>query len=558
MIDLNSTTFYKVRFIISRIDPEQDLLWRLVCHIKSWQTNKWNRQEKLLSDDAKDWSYLKKGGKIVSVDNKTVAVSSAVCYMPEPAKNNTYWACQIIETPFSEYEFAPRRWVTEVGYEPIDENKAYFSCVISYSDRPGFIGECEPMPLPNIPGLIKRIIDDKTIECYCGADKISIAPQKIENGGWMNFWEKLKSEERNIPYIYISPKNNFLSEADCLYVDPENIAKAVGGNALVFYATSKVVTDEMNFFTPQELACYNGMIRIYYPGVKPTDELDYTRHRYFHPDQIETMGEGAVCQILRRALAQDMTSCDKFFRIDDCRAMVEANIRKKRLKELQSAHQEKLKEVENESMSLAMEEEEKKLIAEAERDRLRAELDGLKEENFRLTLQNESYRSLAKDNAALQKAVSSRLSTKDYPKTHEDVVNYFEATFGDKIQFTDDARRTLKTCSIDLSDLWEALFALATVMWDLYFTKSGDIYKEFKMQTGIKATRGEGSMTRADAKLMRQFVTDYNGESIDIEAHITYPQKKQSIHFGFSDKDKRIIVGSCGAHKEVYSSEKRK
>ena len=217
------------------------------------------------------------------------------------------------------------------------------------------------MPLPNIPGLIKKVVDDKLIECYCGVDRISISPQKIGDGGWMNFWEKLQSEERNIPYIYISPKNSSLSETDCLYVNPENIAKAVGGNALVFYATSKAVTDEMNFFTPQELACYNGMIRIYYPGVKPTDELDYTRHRYFHPDRIETIGENAVCQILRRALAQDMTAYDKFFRIDDCRAKVEANIRQKRLKELQSTHQKKLKEVENESISLAMEEEEKNL-----------------------------------------------------------------------------------------------------------------------------------------------------------------------------------------------------
>ena len=558
MIDLNSTTFYKVKFIISLQNSEQDMLWSIICHIKNWQTNKWNKKEKLLSDDVKDWSNLKKGGIISSFDSKTIKISSTVCYVPEPAKNNTYWACQIIEMPFSENGFAPRRWVTEVGYEPISENSAYFSCVISFSDRPGFIGECEPTPLPNMPGLVKRIINDKFFICTCGIDKISLRPKLISNAGWLKFWERLQSEKRNIPYIYISPKNNSSSDKDCFYVNPENVATAVGGNALVFYATSKAVTDEMNYFTPQGLACYNGMIRIYYPGVKATDELDYTRHRYFYPDKIETIGENAVCQILRRALAQDMTFCDKFFRIDDCRAMVEANIRQKRLQELQATHREKLQEVEDKTFSLAILEEEKRLIAEAERDRIKAELNALKEENYILTQQNESYRSLAKDNAALTKAISSRLAIKKYPETPEDIVNYFEATFGDKIQFTDDARRTLKTCSIDLSDLWKALNALATVMWDLYFTKGGDIYKEFKMQTGIKATRGEGSMTRADAKLMRQFVTDYNGERINIEAHITYAQKKQSIHFGFSDKDKRIIIGSCGAHKEVYSSEKRK
>ena len=175
-----------------------------------------------------------------------------------------------------------------------------------------------------------------------------------------------------------------------------------------------------------------------------------------------------------------------------------------------------------------------------------------------LTQQNESYRSLAQDNAALSKAVNSRFNTKNYPDSPEDVVNYFEATFGDKIQFTDDARKSLKSCKMDLSDLWSALFALSTAMWDLYFTQGGDIYKEFKTRTGIKATRGEGTMTRADAKLMRQFVTDYNGESINIEAHITYAEKEQSIHFGFSDNDRKIIIGSCGEHKEIYSTRKRK
>lgn len=557
MIDLNSTMFYKVKFKISLQDSEKDLLWLVVSHIKNWQTRKWNKESKLISDNVKTWSNLKKGSTISSTDKKTVKIVSDVCYVDEP-ENGTYWACKIIETPFSDTRFAPRRWVTEVGFEPINANSAYFSCVISYSDMADFIGECEPMPAPNVPGLVRRVITDKYISCESGIDKISIYPQEIASGQWMGFWERLQNEERNIPYIYISPKNNSMEDENCLCATPKDIATAAGGNALVFYATDKAVTEEMNYFTPQELACYNGMIRIYYPGVKTTDELDHNRHRYLRPNQIESMGERAVCQILHRALAQDVTFYDKFFRIDDCQAMVDANVRQKRLKELQAIHQEKLKEVENETMVLAVDEEEKRLLVEAERDRLSAELADLKAENYILTQQNESYRSLAQDNAALSKAVNSRFNTKNYPNSPEDVVNYFEATFGDKIQFTDDARKSLKSCKMDLSDLWSALFALSTAMWDLYFTQGGDIYKEFKTRTGIKATRGEGTMTRADAKLMRQFVTDYNGESINIEAHITYAEKEQSIHFGFSDNDRKIIIGSCGEHKEIYSTRKRK
>lgn len=549
--------FYKVKFTISLIDPEKDLLWRIISHIKNWQTRKWNKTEKLLSDSIKDWRDLKKRSTLTSIDKKTVKIVSDVCYVGEP-ENSTYWACKIIETPLAKTGFAPRTWVTEVGYEPINANKAYFSCVISYSDAAGFIGECEAIPLPSIPGLVKRIINDKFIESVCGVDKISIRPQVITNGGWMGFWEKLQSEEREIPYIYISPKNNSSNDANSLCVNPEDIATAVGGNALVFYATDKAVTEEMNYFTPQEFACYNGMVRIYYPKVKTTDEADYIRHRYFHHNQIEELGVNTICQILRRALAQDVTFYDKFFRIDDCREMVSANNRKNRLKELQAIHQEKLKEVEDETMSLAIAEEEKRLKAEDERDRLIEDLADLKEDNYILTQQNESYRSLAQDNAALIKAANSRLAIKKYPETPDDVVNYFEATFGDKIQFTDDARRTLKSCSIGLSKLWGALFALSTEMWDLYFTQGGDIFKKFNTKMGIRAIRGEGSKTREDSKLMSQFETYYKGEKINIEAHITYAKQGQSIHFGFSNNDKRIIIGSCGEHKEIYSSAKRK
>ena len=185
-------------------------------------------------------------------------------------------------------------------------------------------------------------------------------------------------------------------------------------------------------------------------------------------------------------------------------------------------------------------------------------INKLEEENYTLKQLNESYRSLARDNAALTKAVNSRLAIKEYPCIAADVVNYFEATFGDKIQFTDDARKTLKDCRIEPSELWKVFYALSTVMWELYFTQSGDIYKEFVARTGIKAKRGEGSMTRSDAKLMRQFVTEYKGESINIEAHITYGKLGQSIHFGFSNNDKKIIIGSCGEHKDIYLSGKRK
>lgn len=65
-------------------------------------------------------------------------------------------------------------------------------------------------------------------------------------------------------------------------------------------------------------------------------------------------------------------------------------------------------------------------------------------------------------------------------------------------------------------------------------------------------------MTRKDKSLMRQFETTYQGEIINIEPHITYSRLGQSIHFGFAEADQKVVVGHCGKHLEIYSSQKRK
>ena len=37
MLDLNATMFYKVKFNIEALDPDKDLLWEIVMHVKEWQ-----------------------------------------------------------------------------------------------------------------------------------------------------------------------------------------------------------------------------------------------------------------------------------------------------------------------------------------------------------------------------------------------------------------------------------------------------------------------------------------------------------------------------------------
>lgn len=562
MIDLSNSIFYKIKFNISSLGADDDLVQKLVDHIRVWLVRKWNRKRKTIPDDIPTWDAIKSGSILRSFDKKSVFMESTA-FFEDP--DLPFWACRISENSPPKVEYAPREWITEIGIESQDKGVVAFSCVISFVDRPGFIGQCEDEPAPNIPNLIKRILDDNSIVCTYGCDNVTIAPIKLSVGMWLPYWEKVLDEKRTVPYIYLSQKYDQASGKMIHLVDPNQLSTAAGGNAIVFYEDDLGVIDEMNYFCPRAYKCYGGAIRVYYPNTNPDDPLDVHRHRYISADTIKDFGEQSIIRMIRRALAQDVHFYESFFRVDDCRRKQESFDRQQRLRELTQKHEAEKKRLTKEKeaeadtyFALAEEEEEKRIQAEELLSDVRESLQRLKEENYNLSSEIDGYRSLAAKNAELERVCNNRLSTKQYPETHLDIVNYFDATFGDRIAFSDDAHKSLKTCIIPQGEFWKVLFALATCMYELQKDGSGDIYSQFRQETGIDISRGEGTMTRKDPKLMRQFTTEYHNQIINIEPHITFPRIGQSIHFGFSERDEKIVIGSCGEHKEIYSSQKRK
>lgn len=565
MIDLYSTLFYKICFTIEAKNKDTDLLWKIIMHIKEWMTNKHNSNRVVrLSEDIHDWTSLKQfsGGQIIG---ENVKIISENCFVEEQFPTS-FWACRIMESPKPKRGCAPRRWVTEIGVEPVENGVVTFSCVISYNDRPGFVGECEEVPTPSVPKVVRKIWEDEDFVCRNGRDKPSVEPTKLTPGDFKGFWERVQDKNRELPYIYISPYQSSENE-DSILLNPEKVAIAVGGNALVFYANDLSVTEEMDYYCPAAYKCYGGALRIYYPQLDETQPQDAYRHRFIDSKTIAKAGEAHIIWIMRRAIAQDVSSCNRIFRIENCREKRNAMIRQKRLEELknryimemqsqQNQHSELMQQLQDQKLDEAIDEERKRLEAEEKAAQLEFENKELRTENYRLTAENDSYHGLAKENADLQRACNSRLAIKNHPNTVEALVQYFDAVFGDKIAFSEDANKSLKGCTIPLDDLWHAFFSLATIMCDLYIHGYGDIFKEYRYRSGIDVSRGEGMMTRQNKKLMRQYETEYHGETIYIEPHITYPKIGQSIHFGFSEKDQKLVIGWCGVHKDNYSTQK--
>lgn len=571
MQDLHATIFYKVKFHIQG-DEQKDLLWKLMWHLKSWLGAKWGKR---VDDIGKieTWSKIKFGTNVTfssSESSETVHILSEYFYDAETERIS--WACRITENPAQAYRCAPREWITEFGFEQSKPGLALVSCVLSYRDRAGYIGLCEEAPSPSVPRVIRYLLSDEELYCHYGSDKITMEAEKLSPGEWPAFWERLTAPERKLPYIYISPclsKETGEGEEPTVstfaLIDPQTLARILGGNALVFYADDPAFIEEMNHFCPKGYLCYGGAVRVYYPDLRPEVESDSARHRYLSHTAIEEFGKEQALGILRRALAQDVNFYDSFLRIEECVRRRKEKNRRVYLSELAEKHKRDMESAESQALELASEEEKRTRNAEnmfleeaAKVDALTEELDALQAENYSLKAIAESLRSSAQKGKDLERAANSRLQFSEMPMSAEDVVRYFEVSFGDTLAFSEEAKRSLKGCSLDSSELWRVFYALAVKLHPLYFFESGDILRKFHNETGILCKRGEGSNTHQDKRLMRQYLIRYGDEEIDIETHITYPKEAQSIHLGFSEKEQKVVIGHCGEHLDNYSTQKRK
>lgn len=565
MNDLNYRVFYKAKFMLSCCDDTVDMLWEFVNAVRRWQTWKWNKDGiKTLDSSFSAWSRLKNGSRMFSLNGseRPVYIESEL-FSPKDDPAHLSWACTISEKKTKAPGYCERDWVTELGFRQIDFETAEFSCVISYGDTPEFIGRYEEAPEPTLPGLIGILIRNHKLKCYLGIDEIKVNAAELHVGDFPTFQKSLQNPKRIIPYIYISPrKKSEDSEETELLVNPKELAKAVCGNARVFFSKDFAFTQEMSyFFDCKEYSCYGGSIRIYKPNLDDSNRNDAYRHRSLHPSFLEEVGEKEVIRIYRRALAQNVNFYENFFDLDQCRSLKKDEQRRLRIEELQKKHQKEIGDLQDSQLEEAIIEERKRLEAEQRISELEIQLANANAKANSFNAKIQRLESIVSRVNSLEDAVTFREKIKVYPQNPKEIVDYFTTTFSDRIAFSDSAIKSLKTCRFPARDLWSILYGLSTVMWDLMQSdNSPDPYKEFYQLTGFKPARGEGPATRKDSGLMKQFTTIYNERVIDIEPHITinYGRNGQSIHFNFDSESQKIIVGHCGEHLDIYSTRKYK
>ena len=202
---------------------------------------------------------------------------------------------------------------------------------------------------------------------------------------------------------------------------------------------------------------------------------------------------------------------------------------------------------------------------ELDRDLYETKIKDLESDLYQSKAREDAYRHEALVSNKRKEALEAVRKISKYPQTAEDIAKYFVDHFADRIDFTENGFSSLKDCITKPDILWDALFQMSTLLYDLYENDEVKLVdQEFNQRSKLELARGEGRMTRKDPKLMRQYKDVYHGKEIDIQAHIKTNENNEAsnkflrVYFCYDSSIHKIIVGSCGKHLDDFTTQKVK
>ncbi|MBQ6586084.1 MAG: hypothetical protein IJH83_04680 [Coriobacteriales bacterium] len=615
MNDLNGQLFYRTRFDIADQREGNDLLWVVVLKIREWMCDKWAALGIEIEKDFRVWTRFKLGSSFTSTDDaRTVSFESSaypsghlLAEGEDPAPIET-WACvitEVMEAP----ERAPRIWTSEIGYEQHAIDRGTLTVIISYQDRPGFMGLVQDEPAASVPRLVRRTLGDRNLVCSVGGRRVSMYPKLLALDDVADFCAFLGDPDRELPVLFLSPTQRQAAtdeagdepsapesaaepapelaaepapepdpaqEPEPLIaplLDPQMLANILCPNVEIVYTLDPQVVHAMSEALPRDrLRCTNGAVRLYVGHPDFSNPAESARHRFLSARKIEEYGEAEAVGILRRVLAQDQYYYQSFLRLDDVklqlrRARYTQQVQRsarERIEQAQQHARERVEQVQQDALERLDEHR-----RELEEDTL-AELISLEDErdhfvNLCDELERKLYASDARA-AALQAQFDASMTTRSAAIEPGDdldaaqVVNVFLAAYPDRIDLTEAAWQSLDDCTTDLAIVWQMLYDLATVIWPLYDEGIPNITKECR-QRGCRYefAATEGCMTKNDSNLAANYLDVYKGREINCMAHLINGTKASDpkfcrIYFVFVREEGRIIISSIGPHKRNYTT----
>jgi len=416
------------------------------------------------------------------------------------------------------------------------------------------------------PRVVRDLLGD--FPCRQGEVPLSLEPQVIRASGTTSFVEnELLSHSRHLPVVLLSP-DPWTGEFSA---NPSQVANALAGLARVAILADKWAGFALTREIGKALSCFNGAVRIYWPGCSRTG--DPYAHPLFFPDKIkEWVAEGrSLPQMLMRRLAP--ISAYRFVEGEvtaDVRRAIELHRKKEdadRREQIRTgtadaaALKEELAEVWKEVDRLEKEKrddtarlQKAELESAATQQTIQAltdELEGVKESIRQI---NEYRGSIAKAKETPASAEEPKTVRAALDKAARESKGRMKKSMGRMIVWPSAEEAAGESRFARPEQVYEALLAITEVM-DMYFESKergagmGPWEKAFE-DRGFEYVAHEAQTTLTMYGAARTFT--HKGRRLLMEKHITIGggdrENCLSIYFEPDDEKKTVNIGHCGVH----------
>jgi len=208
--------FFITRFAVALKDEcAIDFLSELIESIKDWLIGKYGMTA--FSEIIPDWSCVASGGTFGNESHQgRFSFESAYSHVATSESLGGAWACRITEFPKCNIKYIPRKWITEIGYQPTGDKTCEISYSVKYVDLVReYKGKLQWKPAFSLPGVARFILSSEQWKCLKDGqliDEKSITSAPSEENLFGLSECRLQSENSH-PQLDPSPTEDISEEA---------------------------------------------------------------------------------------------------------------------------------------------------------------------------------------------------------------------------------------------------------------------------------------------------------------------------------------------------------
>lgn len=544
MVGYDVQLHYQCSFILEK--KNETAVWAdIVRIIRRWVALRYKNDERL----GKHIFFT--GGELISPFQPRLRVETKSCVGNGNLSTPQYWAMRY-EHPCD--DIVVRQWQTDVGLTRVGENQYRFILTTVHALKRGYIGEEPEPPIPTAPRVVSLLMQSENWVAKTDAGEIlSVNAIPLEVGATQEFREILELKRRfPIVLITLDP------ETGKPLIEPKRLANLLAGTARVYFPTTPVIDEEIEWMWPKHLRCQKGAIRIYQEAVMFDKEEDGARHRYIKPEDIFDRSTDAVIEMIVRGVVRRgrINTVNSITSIDDLIARqreiryneMKATINDSNYNEMLKYLEESIGEIETENKIL----KENKEIADEEIEELREQKRKL---IYEKQILSDKINEIAKKNSnqkekeyngPLRRAVYGDPSVKD-------ALHIINEIFPDRLVVLDSAWKSAEEaeCFLYREKAYKLMKQFVTEYWEKMESGAGDNEARQIFKDAFAARESDTVEKNKKARQLRIF--RYRDKPVEMMRHLKIGNKESPsatwrMHFLWDAEDKKLVIGHCGKH----------